>query len=127
MNENEISKHVVDSAYHIHQRLGPGLLESVYEAILTHELKRKGLAVETQAPIPVVWDSVIIEQGYRADLIVGGKLLVELKSVESVLPVHSKQVFTYLKLLKLRLGLLINFGAPFINRGIKRIAHGLPD
>src|SRR5438270_12417864 len=96
MTENELAAIVVDLAFKIHSRLGPGLLESVYEAILVHELKKRGLSVEVQKPVPIVWDDVKLDVGFRADVVVEGKLVVELKSIEAVEPVHKKQLRTYL-------------------------------
>ncbi|MCE9564233.1 MAG: GxxExxY protein [Planctomycetes bacterium] len=125
MTENEIAKIVVDAAYHIHVKLGPGLLESVYQAILVHELKKRGLRVEEEVPIPVVWESLKLDVGFRADIIVEGKVTLELKSVESVAPVHKKQLLTYLRLTDCRLGLLINFGSALLKDGITRVANGL--
>jgi GxxExxY protein len=125
MTENEIAKVVVDAAFKIHTTLGPGLLESVYEAVLTYELQQRGLNVVRQQPIPVIYESVRLEEGFRADLIVEGKVIVELKSVETIAPVHKKQVLTYLRLTNLKLGLLINFGDALIKDGITRIVNGL--
>lgn len=127
MTENEISKEIVDAAFKIHTTLGPGLLESVYEAVLFHELKKRGLKVERQVPMPVVWDSIQLDEGYRADLIVEDKVIVELKSVEKIAPVHGKQLLTYLRLADLRLGLLINFGEALIKNGIQRVVNGLQE
>jgi GxxExxY protein len=110
MTENEISKIIVDVSYKIHTKLGPGLLESVYEAILFHELVKRGLSVERQKPIPVVWENVFLDIGFRTDLIVENKVIIEIKSVEQVSRVHPKQLLTYLRITKLKLGLLINFG-----------------
>jgi len=107
MTENELAKIVVDAAYQIHTRLGPGLLESVYHAILLHELRKKGLHVDTKVPIPVVWEEVRLEVAFEADLIVENKLVLELKSVEQIAPVHKKQLLTYLRLTNCRLGLLL--------------------
>jgi GxxExxY protein len=122
---NHISGRIIDAAVHVHSRLGPGLLESVYESILAYELQNRGLRVERQVVVPVVYDALRFEEGFRADLIVAKSVLVELKSVESLAPVHGKQVLTYLKLLNCRLGLLINFNCPLLKDGIKRIANGL--
>lgn len=122
---NIISGQIVDAAMHVHTRLGPGLLESVYERVLAYELEKRGLKVERQVSIPLRYDDLSFEEGFRADLIVDDDVLVELKSVEALAPVHSKQVLTYLKLTNLRLGLLINFGAPLLKDGIKRIANNL--
>jgi GxxExxY protein len=107
--------------------LGPGLLESVYQAILGYELKKRGLRVQSEVPLPVEWDGVKMEIGFRADLIVEGMVLVELKSVEAVAPVHKKQLLTYLRLTNLQLGLLLNFGTALMKDGIHRVANGLAD
>ncbi len=127
MSENQIAKEIVDAAYRVHVTLGPGLLESVYEAVLEHELKKRGLNVVRQAPMPVVYGSMRLEEGYRADLIVEGKVIVELKSVEEIAPVHKKQLLTYLRLADKRLGLLINFGDSLIKNGITRIVNRLQE
>ena len=127
MAENEIARQIVDAAYHIHKRLGPGLLESVYLVILAYELRRRGLRVDIERPIPVVYESISIDVAFRADLIVEDKVIVELKSVEQIAPVHKKQLLTYLRLADMRLGLLINFGAPVIKDGITRIVNGLEE
>lgn len=125
MSENEISKIIVDVSYKIHTKLGPGLLESVYEAILFHELVKRGLSVERQKPIAVVWENVFLDIGFRSDLIVENKVIVEIKSVEQVSRVHPKQLLTYLRITKLKLGLLINFNEELIKNGITRVANGL--
>jgi GxxExxY protein len=122
---NIISGQIVDAAIHVHSRLGPGLLESVYETVLAYELQKRGLTVERQVPVPIAYESLRFEEGFRADLIVEKSILIELKSVEALAPVHSKQVLTYLRLLDCRLGLLINFNVPLLKDGIKRIANGL--
>lgn len=122
---NTLSGQIVDAAMHVHMRLGPGLLESVYERVLAYELEKRGLKVARQVPIPLQYDDLRFDEGFRVDLIVNDTVLVELKSVEVLTPVHGKQVLTYLKLTNLRLGLLINFGAPLLKDGIKRIAHNL--
>jgi len=127
MTENEIAKIIVDAAYQIHVRLGPGLLESVYETVLSYELKKRRLNVMRQVPVPVIYDDLEFEEGFRADLIVEGCVIIELKSVESIQPVHKKQLLTYLRLTDRRLGLLINFGDALIKDGISRIANGLSD
>ncbi len=126
-SENEIATEIVDAAYRIHVKLGPGLLESVYEAILEHELNKRGLKVVRQKPLPVVYESMRFDEGYRADLIVEDKVIVELKSVEEVAAVHKKQLLTYLRLADKRLGLLINFGDALIKHGISRIVNDLPE
>ena len=125
MDENEISGIIVDVCYHIHVDLGPGLLESVYEEILCYELRDKGLLVERQKSLPVLWKDIKLDLGYRTDLIVEKKVIVEIKSVEEIHPVHPKQVLTYLKLTGLKLGLLINFNSPLIKSGITRIVNKL--
>ncbi len=127
MTENEIAKVIVDAAYHIHVKLGPGLLESVYESILAYELKKRGLRIVRQHPIPVVYDELRFDEGFRADLIVEDLVIIELKSVEKIHPVHKKQLLTYLKLADKRLGLLINFGEALIKDGITRIANDLKE
>ena len=124
-SENQIAKQIVDAAYHIHTRLGPGLLESVYEVVLAHELRKRGLTVRRQVSVPVVFDGLRFDEGFRADLVVNDKVVVELKSVETVAPVHKKQVLTYLKLMDKRLGLLVNFGAALIKDGISRVVNRL--
>ncbi len=125
MTENDLARHVVDAAFKIHTALGPGLLESVYETILAHELRQRGLNLERQVPIAIVYDGLLLEDAFRADLIVEDLLIVEIKSTESSPPVHKKQLLTYLRLSGRRLGLLINFGAPLIKDGITRIVNGL--
>lgn len=125
MSENEISRIIVDVAYKIHIKLGPGLLESVYEAIMCHELIKRGLKVERQKPIPVIWDEIYLDIGFRSDLVVEDKVIVELKSVETLSKVHSKQILTYLKITNIKLGLLINFNEALIRDGIYRIVNGL--
>jgi GxxExxY protein len=127
MSENEIAKVIVDAAYRVHVTLGPGLLESVYEAVLHHELRKRGLRVSRQQVLPVVYESVTLDEGFRTDLIIEDKVIVELKSVEEVAPVHKKQLLTYLRLADKRLGLLINFGDPLIKHGITRVVNGLPE
>lgn len=115
------------ASYHLHKRLGPGVFESVYEVILAHELKKLRLDVKRQVSIPIVWDGLIFDEGFRVDMIVNDLLVIELKSDEKLAPVHSKQLLTYLRLTERRLGLLINFGEELIRDGIKRIANGLPN
>jgi iron complex transport system substrate-binding protein len=120
---NDISGQIVDAAVRVHTKLGPGLLESVYERVLAYELEKRGLTAERQVPVPIAYDDIRFEEGFRADLIVAKSVIVELKSVETMAPVHSKQLLTYLKLMDYRLGLLINFGAPLLKDGIKRIVN----
>lgn len=125
MTENELSKIIVNTAYQIHIQLGPGLLESVYEKIMFYELRKQGLFVEQQKEIPVIWDDLKMPLGFRADLIVNNKVVIELKSVEAIAAVHPKQLLTYLKLTGLKLGLLINFNETLIKNGITRIVNKL--
>ena len=125
MTENEIATTVVDAAYTIHTRLGPGLLESVYETTLAYELTKRGLTVRRQQAIPVVYESVRMDIGFRADLIVADKVIVEIKSIEAVSPVHRKQLLTYLRLTDKRLGLLINFNVELIKGGLTRVVNNL--
>jgi GxxExxY protein len=127
MTENEIAKIVVDSAYRIHSKLGPGLLESAYQAILAYELRTRGLKIETEVIMPVIYDQLSLDVGYRADIIVENKVIIELKSVEKVIDLHKKQLLTYLRVSNMRLGLLINFGTPLIKEGITRIVNGLQE
>jgi iron complex transport system substrate-binding protein len=123
MEIEQIAREAVDCGYKVHTGLGPGLLESVYEAVLAKLLSERGLFVERQKLIPIVFEGLQFEEGFRADLLVEGKLLIELKSIESLAPVHSKQTLTYLRLLGLPLGLLMNFGAATFKEGIKRIVN----
>lgn len=127
MTENEVAKQIVDASYKIHTTIGPGLLESAYEVILSHELHKRGLKVTRQQAIPIFYDGVKLDVGYIADLIVEDKVIVELKSVERVQPVHKKQLNTYLKLADKRLGLLINFNAFLIKTGITRVVNNLQE
>jgi len=124
MNENEIAKGILDAAFLVHTKLGPGLLESVYEVVLAHELRKIGVAVERQRSMPITYDGILFEEGYRADLLVESKVVVELKSVAALSAGHSKQVLTQLRLSGLKLGLLINFGETHLKNGIKRIING---
>ncbi len=125
MHENDLAREIVDAAYKVHTSLGPGLLESVYEAALAYELQKRGLPVNRQLPLPVVYEEVRLEEGFRADLVVGGKVMVELKSVDRIADVHKKQLLTYLKLSGMKLGLLINFNEALIKDGITRIVNKL--
>lgn len=127
MHENEIAQMIVDAAFKIHNTLGPGLLESAYQAVLVFELQKRGLQVETEKPVLFTYEGHIMEIGFRADLVVEDKVIVELKSVEQIAPVHKKQLLTYLRLANKHLGLLINFGAPLIKDGISRIVNHLED
>jgi GxxExxY protein len=121
---NHLSSAIVGAAMTVHSTMGPGLLESVYEGALAHELGKLGHRVQRQVPVEVVYDGISLGEGFRMDLLVDGKIVVELKSCEETHPIHAKQVLTYLKLSNHRLGLLINFGKPLIKDGITRLIHG---
>ena len=125
MHENEISGIIIDCSLKVHKTLGPGLLESVYQAALTYELKKRGLNVVTEQPIPVIYEEVKLEVGFRADLMVENKVIVEVKSIEAIAPVHSKILLTYLRLTEKKLGLLINFNVVLIKDGIRRVVDNL--
>lgn len=125
MTENELSKLVFDCALKVHQALGPGLLESAYEECLFYELKKTGIEVQKQKALPLVYEEVKLDVGYRIDIIVENKLIIEIKSVEALNEVHFAQLLTYLKLTDCKLGLLINFNVSLIKNGIKRIANNL--
>ena len=127
MKENEIASQIVDAAYKIHTKLGPGLLESAYQAILEYELHKQGMRLEVEVPVPIKYESVALDIGFRADMIVEDLVIVELKSVEQIAPVHKKQLLTYLRLTDKHLGLLINFGAPLIKDGITRVVNKLEE
>lgn len=120
----QIASVAVDAGFHLHKELGPGLLESVYEAVLAAALQRRGLVVERQKPIPISFEGVALAEGFRADLVVEGILLIEVKSVERSAPVHAKQLLTYLRLTKQPLGLLMNFGCATFREGLKRVVNG---
>ena len=125
MTENELAKKVIGLAIEVHAALGPGLLENVYQECLYYKIKQAGLSVEKEKPIPVVFEEVIIDCGYRLDLLVENKLVIELKSVEQINNIYLAQMLTYLKLGKYKLGLLINFNVLLLKDGIKRIVNGL--
>jgi GxxExxY protein len=125
MTENEISKHIISAAIKIHRELGPGLLESVYEAILAHELRQSGLDVLQQVAVPLVYKDIEMNIGYRIDMLIESKVLVELKSVENLAPVHFAQTLTYLRLSGLKLGILINFNVALLKEGFHRVVNGL--
>ena len=127
MTENEIARQILDAAFAVHTKLGPGLLESVYEVVLAYELQKRGLIAERQKPMPILYDNIRFDEAFRSDLVVSGKVIVELKSVEALLPVHAKQLLTQLRLSGLRLGLLINFGEAHLKNGIKRTINGSLD
>jgi GxxExxY protein len=116
-----VATQIVDAAFKIHEKLGPGLLESAYQVVMIYELKKRGLRVQTEVPLPVVYEEVHLDAGYRLDLVVNECVIVELKAVEKVLPVHEAQLLTYLKLTGYRLGILINFNTKLIKDGIKRV------
>jgi GxxExxY protein len=124
MTENEIAKQILDAAFVVHTKLGPGLLESVYEVILAYELQKRGLTAERQKPMPILYDNIRFDEAFRSDLVVNEKVIAELKSVEALAPVHAKQLLTQLRLSGLKLGLLINFGEAHLKNGIKRVING---
>lgn len=125
MTENEIARIIVDKCYHIHVELGPGLLESVYEEVLCYELEKEGLEFKRQKVLPVYYKDIEMNIGFRCDIIVENKVIIELKSVQRLEPVHPKQLLTYLKISELKLGLLINFNETLIKNGITRIVNNL--
>lgn len=127
MTENEIARKVIDAAFVVHTKLGPGLLESVYEVVLAHELRKAGLAAERQKPLPITYDGLKFDEGFRADLVDEFRVIVELKSIEVLAPVHAKQVITQLRLSGLKLWLLINFSEAHLKNGIKRLINGSLD
>ncbi|MDP4611312.1 MAG: GxxExxY protein [Opitutales bacterium] len=124
MDENEIGRILVDAAIYIHRSLGPGLMESVYEAVLARELTKRGLDIERQVQVPIKFDGELYEEGFRADLIINKKVIVELKSVEKVNASHKKQTLTYLRLTGMKLGFLLNFGEALMKDGITRTING---
>ena len=124
---DEIAEIVVNTAFHLHKELGPGLLESVYEAVLSRLLEEQGLSIERQKPVPIKYHGMEFSEGFRIDILVEHALIIELKSVEAIHPVHPKQLLTYLRLMNLPLGLLINFGAPFLKDGLKRVVNNHQD
>jgi GxxExxY protein len=126
MTENEIAKRILDAAF-VHSNIDPGVFESVYEVLLAYELTMKGLMVERQKPMAITYDEIRCNEAFRADLVVNGKVIAELKSVEALSPVHPKQVLTQLRLTGLKLGLRINFGEAHLKNGIKRIINGQLD
>jgi len=124
MTENEISKVVFDCSLKVHKALGPGLLESAYEECLFYELKKTGLKIEKQKPLPLIYEDVKLEAGYRVDIIIEDKFIIEIKAVEALNGVHLAQLLTYLKLADCKLGMLINFNVTLIKNGIKRVING---
>ncbi|HZS16670.1 MAG TPA: GxxExxY protein [Candidatus Udaeobacter sp.] len=127
MTENEIAKQILDAAFVVHTKLGPGLLESVYEVLLAYELRKRGFTAERQKGMPIIYDNIRFDEAFRSDLVVNGKVVAELKSVEALVPVHAKQLLTQLRLSGLKLGLLINFGEVHLKNGIKRVINGRLD
>jgi len=127
MTENEIAKQILDAAFVVHTKLGPGLLESVYEVVLAYELRKRGFTAERQKGMPIIYDNIRFDEAFRSDLVVNGKVVAELKSVEALVPVHAKQLLTQLRLSGLKLGLLINFGEVHLKNGIKRVINGRLD
>ncbi len=127
VKENEIGTTLLEAAIHIHRELGPGLLETVYEVILARELSDRGLMVQRQVPVPIVFKGIRFDEGFRADIIIENKVLLELKSVERIVPAHKKQVQTYLRLTGLKLGYLLNFGEAVLKSGITRCVNGLEE
>ena len=127
MKENEIGTKLLEAAIHIHRELGPGLLEAVYEVILARELSDRGLRVQRQVPVPIVFKGIRFDEGFRADLIIENKVLLELKSIERIVPAHKKQVQTYLRLTGLKLGYLLNLGEAVLKSGITRCVNGLEE
>ncbi len=125
MTENEISKEIIDASLKVHKALGPGLLESAYEGCLEYELKKKKLFVEKQKALPVIYDDIKIDLGYRIDLLVENKVVIELKAVDKIAPIHEAQLLSYLKLSGLKLGLLMNFNVMLLKDGVKRMVNGL--
>jgi GxxExxY protein len=125
MTENEISKVIVDSALKVHKTLGPGLLETVYPAALAYELRHRGLLAAEERGIPATYGGVALELGFRADIIVNNKVIIETKSIEALAPIHGKVLLTYLRLTNLKLGLLINFNVELLKDGIKRVVNNL--
>lgn len=125
IRENVVAQQIIEAAQRIHQQLGPGLLESVYEQVLAYELVQRGLEVRRQHPIPVVYDELKMATGFRADLVVGGCVIVEIKSVRELAAVHFKQTYTYVRLANMRLGIILNFGETHMRRGIRRVVNGL--
>lgn len=124
MSVNEIAKHILDAAFLVHTKLGPGVFESVYEVLLAYELQKNGLTVERQKPMSITYDGVRFKEAFRSDLVVNGRVIAELKSVEALSAVHAKQLLTQLRLSGLKLGLLINFGEAHLKNGIRRIING---
>ena len=124
MDSDEVCRKIVSCAYNVHQKIGSGLLESVYQPIMVHDLRRSGMSVESKKRVSFEYEGLVLRDAFVADIVVEGKVVVELKSVETLSPAHYKQLLTYLRLLNIRFGLLINFGAAVMKDGIKRIVNG---
>ena len=125
MTHNQIADIILDEAFHIHRTIGPGMLESVYTHCLEYRLNKRGLKTKREVPVPLIFEEVKLECGYRADLLVENLVLVEIKSVEKLIDIHFAQTLTYLKFLNLKLGILLNFNTVLLKDGIRRIANGL--
>jgi GxxExxY protein len=125
VTENEIAKIAVEAAYQIHKHFGPGLYESVYEVCLAHELRKRGLRVERQVAVGLQYDSIKFDEAFCADIIIEGKVILEIKAIEEIRRIHKKQLLTYLRLTNMRLGLVINFDSEYIRDGLARVANGL--
>jgi len=121
---NEVTREIVDAAYSVHSRLGPGLLESVYEALLSREMERRGFTVRRQMAVPLEVDGLHFDEAFRIDLLVDERVVVELKSIERLSPIHTKQLITYLRLMNLQVGLVINFGGMTLKEGLRRVVNG---
>ena len=124
MNEEEVIKIVLDEAFHIHKTIGPGILENVYQTCLSYRLRQRGLIVELEKPIPVIFEEIKMDCGYRADIVVEGKVIVETKNIEAIADIHIAQLLTYLRFLNLRHGLILNFKTVLLKNGIKRVLNG---
>ena len=124
MNEEEIIKIVLDEAFHIHKTIGPGMLENVYQTCLSYSLRQRGLIVELEKPIPVIFEEIKMDCGYRADIVVEGKVIVETKNIDAIADIHIAQLLTYLRFLNLRHGLILNFKTVLLKNGIKRVLNG---
>ena len=124
---DQISRRIIGAAIEVHRHLGPGLLESAYQSCLVYELRQRGLRVEQQKPLPVIYKEVKLDCGYRLDLVVEDEIIVEVKAVESLLPIHEAQLLSYLRLAHKKVGLLINFHVPVLKNGLKRIVNEFPD
>lgn len=124
MNEEEVIKIVLDEAFHIHKTIGPGMLENVYQTCLSYRLRQRGLIVELEKPIPVIFEEIKMDCGYRADIVVEGKVIVETKNIDAIADIHIAQLLTYLRFLNLRHGLILNFKTVLLKNGIKRVLNG---